>query len=161
VNCSLEWSGHRWLGLLARLYLGAVFLVACIHKILHPESFAIDVATYQFLPQSTVNLFSLSVAWVELAVGLMLVLGLRVRAAALLVSCLMVCFMIALGWALGKGLDMSCGCFASQSAKEQDPISWRTLLRDTGWLILAVYVTWFDRRPIGLEQLAFRKPRVT
>jgi putative oxidoreductase len=161
VNRWLDWRGHRWLGLLARLYLGAIFLVACIHKILHPESFAIDVATYQFLPQSTVNSFSLSVAWIELAVGLMLVLGIRARAASLLVSCLMLCFMIALGWAIGKGLDMSCGCFASQSAKEQDPISWRTLLRDTGWLILALYVTGFDRHPIGLDRMTFRKPRVT
>lgn len=153
----IAWPGHRWLGLLARMYLGALFLTACAHKILNPVSFAIDVATYQFLPQITVNLFSLAVPWVELAAGAMLLLGLRVRAAGLIVSSLMVCFMVALGWALAQGLDMSCGCFASQSVKEQDPISWRTLLRDSGWLLVGIYVTWFDRRPIGLEQL-FRHP---
>jgi putative oxidoreductase len=143
---------------MARLYLGALFLLACWHKIRQPETFAIDVATYQLLPQSTVNLFSLSVPWVELAVGVMLILGIRARAAGLIVSCLMVCFMLALGWALARGLDMSCGCFASQAAKEQDPISWRTLLRDTTWLVLGLYVTWFDRHPIGLERLWSPKP---
>ncbi len=157
MNQWMHWNGHRWIGLLARLYLGGLFLVACLHKIQHPEAFAIDVATYQFLPQITLNLFSLSVPWVELFVGLMLLLGVRVRAAGLIVSCLMVCFMIALGWALVQGLDMSCGCFASQSAKEQDPISWRTLLRDGTWLLLALYVTCFDRKPLGLEHLLSRK----
>jgi putative oxidoreductase len=146
-------SGHRWLGLLVRLYLGSLFIIACLHKIQHPETFAIDVATYQLLPEVSVNLFSLAVPWIELAVGVMLVIGWRVRAAALVVSCLMVGFMLALGWALAKGLDMSCGCFASQSAKEQDPISWRTLLRDSAWLLLGLYITWFDRRPLGLDQL--------
>lgn len=153
----IEWKGHRWVGLVARLYLGGLFLLACVHKIREPEAFAIDVATYQFLPQIFVNPFSISVPWIELAVGLMLIVGLRVRAAGLIVACLMLSFMLALGWALAQGLDLSCGCFASQSAKEQDPISWRTLLRDTAWLVLALYVTWFDRQPIGLEQWLSRK----
>jgi uncharacterized membrane protein YphA (DoxX/SURF4 family) len=159
MNRWLAWPGHRSIGLLARLYLGGLFLLACLHKIAQPEAFAIDVATYQFLPQITVNPFSLAVPWIELAVGLMLILGIRVRAAGLVVSGLMVSFMFALGWALVQGLDMSCGCFASQSAKEQDPISWRTLLRDSAWLLLALYITWFDRNPLGLEHWLSRKPK--
>lgn len=156
-----HWPGHRWLGLGARLYLGALFLWASLHKIQNPESFAIDVATYQVLPLITLNLFSLSVPWVELCVGLMLMLGLRVRAAGLIVSLLMISFMVALSSALAQGLDLSCGCFASQSVKEQDPISWRTLLRDAAWLALSLYVTWFDRRPFGIEPLLYRKHQTT
>jgi len=159
VSNFIDWSGHRWACLGARLYLGGLFVVASLHKIQHPEAFAIDVATYQFLPQVTVNLFSLAVPWVELVVGLMLILGVRVRAAGLVVSGLMLAFMLALGWALVLGLDMSCGCFASQSAKEQDPISWRTLVRDSTWLLLGLYVTWFDRNPFGLSLWSARKPK--
>jgi len=153
----LDWRFHRWLALPARLYLGGLFIAACIHKIAHPASFALDVATYRLLPLQVINLFAIIVPWVELIAGVMLVLGLRVRAAALIISSLMVAFMAALGWALVQGLDMSCGCFASQSAAKYDPISWRTLLRDAAWLALGLYVICFDHQPIGLESLSGKK----
>jgi putative oxidoreductase len=150
------WRGHAWLALGARLYLGAVFLLACWHKILDPASFALDVATYQILPLELVNLFAIILPWVEAAAGLMLILGFRARAAALLVAAMMVMFMVALTLALRGGLQMSCGCFASAGA-EEDLISGWTLLRDLGWLILALYVLWLDRRPLGLDRLFERR----
>ena len=152
------WSGHQWLAIPVRLYLGGLFVAACTHKIGHPASFALDVATYRLLPLFTINLFALIVPWVELMVGLMLILGIRVQAAALVTSGLMVSFMVALGWALVQGLDMSCGCFASQSAAEYDPISWRTMLRDAAWLALGLYVICFDHQSLGVESL-LRKRR--
>jgi putative oxidoreductase len=148
----LQWKGHGWIALLVRLYLGGLFLAACIHKIANPGSFALDVATYQFLPLALVNVFAIVVPWTELFAGACLVAGVRVRASSLLIAGMMVSFIIALGWAMHLHLEMSCGCFASQGAAE-DPISWRTVLRDSGWLLLALYVLVFDTRPIGLERL--------
>lgn len=147
------WKGHAWIALVVRLYLGGVFLAACTHKIAHPEVFALDVATYQFLPLWSVNLFAIVVPWLELVAGAALILGLRVRAAALLVVGMMISFMIALAWALHLGLDMSCGCFASQAAEHNDPISWLTLVRDSVWLLQGAYVMLFDHNPLGLERL--------
>ncbi len=147
-----DWKGHAWLGLATRLYLAWVFLAACGFKIMAPASFALDVATYDILPLSLVNAMALILPWVELFAGLMLVAGLRVRAASLLIAGMMVVFMVALGMALAKGLDMSCGCFASSGA-EEDPISYLTMLRDAGWLALALYVLFFDRRPLGVERI--------
>ena len=154
----VRWPGHCWLALAARLYLGVVFLAACYHKILHPDLFALDVATYQFLPLALVNFFAITLPWVELGAGVPLVIGWRTRPAALLVALMMVAFMIALGWALHKGLDMSCGCFASSGA-EEDPISAATLWRDAGWLALALYVLLLDRKPLGLERLLARRKK--
>jgi len=87
---------------------------------------------------------------VELAAGLARRAGFRARAGALRVAAMMAVFLFALSWALAKGLDMSCGCFASQGAGE-DPISFRTVLRDLGWLLLALYVLWLDRHPVGVD----------
>ncbi|HMA97671.1 MAG TPA: MauE/DoxX family redox-associated membrane protein [Polyangiaceae bacterium] len=151
------WNGHAWLALAIRLYLSWLFLSACWHKILHPESFALDVATYQLLPRYAVHLFAIFIPWLELVVGVCLLIGFRVRAAALLVWTMLLSFTIALGWALYLGLDMSCGCFASQSAAGGDAISWRTLVRDLSWLALASYVLWIDRAPIGVMRLIPRK----
>ncbi len=152
----LDWRGHATISLAARLYLGGIFLFACGHKIVHPEAFALDIATYQTLPLGLVNLLAIVLPWVELAAGLMLVLGFRTRAATLLVAGMMVMFTVAIAVALAKGLDMSCGCFASQGSAE-DPISWRTVLRDLSWLVLAGYVFFFDRRPFGLDRLLHRR----
>jgi uncharacterized membrane protein YphA (DoxX/SURF4 family) len=89
--------------------------------------------------------------YVELVAALCLLLGVRVRPAALLVCGMMVVFTVALWIALEKGLDMSCGCFASEGA-EEDPISWRTVGRDLGWLALGLYVLFFDRGRLGIER---------
>jgi putative oxidoreductase len=147
-----DWRGHSVLGLAARLYLGTIFLLACWHKLIEPEAFAIDIATYQILPLALINPMAIILPWVELFAGLMLILGLRTRAAALLVAGMMAMFLGAISIALAKGLEMSCGCFASQGAAE-DPISWRTIVRDGGWMLLALYVLVLDRRPLGLDRL--------
>ena len=76
--------------------------------------------------------------------------GWRVRPAALLVVAMMLVFTAALVVALARGLDMSCGCFASQGAGEH-PISWRTVLRDLTWLAMAWHVLLFDRGRLGLD----------
>ncbi len=148
----VSWKGHAWIALALRLYLGCVFVFASLHKIANPHSFALDVATYQFLPLGTVNLFALVVPWVELFAGMMFIIGLRVKAAALLISLMMMSFVIALAWALHLHLDMSCGCFASQGG-EADPISWKTVLRDLSWLIMGIYVLMLDRSPLGIERV--------
>jgi putative oxidoreductase len=150
VRRLLLWRGHPWLALPARVYLALVFLLACWHKLAQPESFAVDIATYQILPLALVNPLAITLPWVELAAGLLLLVGFRARAAALLVAGMMLMFTVAIALALSKGLDMSCGCFASQGAAE-DPISGLTVLRDLGWLLLAVYVFLCDHTPVGLD----------
>ncbi len=137
------------LGLGARLYLGVIFLMACYHKIVDPGAFALDIATYQILPLAFINVMAVILPWIELLAGVMLILGLRVRTGALLVSGMMAVFTLAVTIAVARGLDMSCGCFASQGA-EEDPISWMTVARDALWLALALYVVVFDRRPLGI-----------
>lgn len=156
-----SWRGHAFLALPVRLYLAAIFLLACWHKILDPHAFAVDVATYQILPVQLINALAIGLPWIELAAALLLASGVRVRAGALLVAGMMAMFLAAIGIALSRGLQLSCGCFASQGAAE-DPISWRTVARDLAWLSLAAYVLVFDDAPLGLERwLGRRRARRT
>ncbi len=145
-----------WIAVPARWYLGLLFVGACLHKITDPRAFAIDIATYDILPLVLVNLAAITLPWVELAAGCQLLVGWRVRTAALLVAGMMVFFLVALVIALARGLDMSCGCFASQGA-EEDPISRLTVLRDLVWLGLACFVVVFDRGRIGLDRWLRRR----
>jgi uncharacterized membrane protein YphA (DoxX/SURF4 family) len=128
-----NWAGHAWLALPLRWYLGCVFVLASRHKIADPGSFAVDVATYGILPLSLVNITAITLPWIELAAGIMLIAGLKARAAASMVFGMLVMFIAALAIALAQGLDVSCGCFASRGAEDADPISAMTVLRDVGW----------------------------
>ena len=152
-------SGARtaaWLAAPARWYLGLLFVAASLHKIADPQSFAVDIATYDILPLVLINLAAITLPWIELAAGAMLIAGWRVRAGSLLVAGMMVVFLAALIVALARGLDMSCGCFASQGADE-DPISRLTILRDLWWLGLALFVLVFDRGLVGIDHLLQRR----
>ena len=113
--------------------------------------FALSVATYQLLPLWAINVMALALPAVEYLAALMILVGFRTRAAALLLTAMMVMFMVALGWALHLDLDMSCGCFASSG--EGHNISAATMWRDAAWLALCLYVLVFDRRPLGLDRL--------
>lgn len=146
-----------WFAVPARWYLGVVFIGACLHKIADPGSFALDIATYDILPLALVNLVAITLPWIELGAGGMLFAGWRVRAASLLVAVMMAVFILALLIALARGLDMSCGCFASQGAEEEDPISRVTVLRDLVWLGLAFFVFAFDRGLLGINRWLQRR----
>lgn len=145
-----------WFAVPARWYLGVLFVGACLHKIAEPASFALDIATYDILPLVAVNLVAIVLPWIELYAGAMLIAGWRVRASSLIVAAMMLVFLAALWIALARGLDMSCGCFASQGA-EEDPISRMTVLRDIVWLGLALFVVVFDRGLVGLDRLLARR----
>jgi len=145
-----------WFAVPARWYLGVLFVGACLHKIAEPASFALDIATYDILPLVAVNLVAIVLPWIELYAGAMLIAGWRVRASSLIVAAMMLVFLAALWIALARGLDMSCGCFASQGA-EEDPISRVTVLRDIVWLGLALFVVAFDRGLVGLDHWLERR----
>lgn len=149
----LNHPAHAFVALPVRLYLAWVFITACLHKLAMPESFAIDIATYQFLPLVFINPLAIILPYVELGTGVMLVTGTKARAAALMVCGMMIMFMIALSHALINDLSISCGCFASNAAAGSDPISPLTMLRDSAWLLLAIYVVVFDKNPIGIDRI--------
>ncbi|MBN2715614.1 MAG: DoxX family membrane protein [Deltaproteobacteria bacterium] len=153
----LDWSGHRWIALPIRFYLGGVFILASLHKIAHPDAFALDVATYNILPLFLINIMAICLPWLEVVCGALMIAGVKSRASAWLISGMMVMFLVALFVALSNGLDMSCGCFASSSMASEDTISKMTALRDLGWLVLGVYVLIFDHRPVGLESLIYKR----
>jgi putative oxidoreductase len=127
------------LDLLARFYLGGIFIYAAWGKILDPYSFALSIATYQMLPTNVVNLMAIALPWLEMVTGVLLVVGTLTRPSVLLINGMMVVFIYAIWSAVSRGLDMgSCGCFASEAAAEE--ISMATVWRDVWWLVIGVFI---------------------
>lgn len=157
-RCSDAPRWHRVLALLVRWYLGGLFILASVHKILDPGAFAIDIATYQMLPLWTVNATAITLPWLELFAGAMLCLGWRTPGAMMAVLGMLLAFVVALLAALARDLDLSCGCFAA-TGMEADPISWWTVLRDLVWIAMALYVLRVDTSPIGIHTIGRRRGR--
>ena len=129
---------RKYLSFLFRLILGCVFVYASFDKIGHPADFAKIIYNYHFLPGSVINLFAIILPWVELLAGMALILGIFTEAAALMIGFLLVNFTVALGSAVIRGLDISCGCFSTTPSSEK--IVWDTIIRDLIMLVLVVQV---------------------
>jgi putative oxidoreductase len=97
--------------LLCRLAVGGTLVYAAIDKVLRPADFAQAVYNYHLVPMPLLHPFALVMPWLEVVAGGALVLGVARRGAGLLAAILTAIFIVALGSALARGLDISCGCF--------------------------------------------------
>ena len=130
-------SMQRHLPSAVRILLGAVFIYAALLKIVDPVAFAGSVAAYRILPYFASYLTAAVLPFVELSCGLLLVLGYRVRGGALIIAAMNRVFMLALGTAIVRGLDIDCGCFKQGGAKTSP---WTALGRDVILLAMTLFV---------------------
>ena len=122
-----------------RLILGAVFIYASIDKIAHPAAFAEAISNYQILPGALINLTAIILPWLELVVGLFLIIGLFKEGSVCLVTCLLVVFLGAMVFNLARGLDIHCGCFSTGTDGESASMVWY-VIREGFFLLPACYL---------------------
>jgi putative oxidoreductase len=130
--------GNRLLQVLARLILGGVFIYAGLSKIGSSAEFARIVANYGILPESLAVYFAFVLPWIETALGLLLVIGLGIKKAALALSLLLVVFAAAVLIRSLSGAAGGCGCFSLKSSGA-DSI-FLIIGRDLGLLACGVYL---------------------
>jgi len=98
---------------LLRIALGVVFMAASLDKIQNPQSFADNIVNYRVVPYQLINLVAITLPWIEIVTGFFLVVGIWIRANALILSGMLVFFSLAVLQALLRNLDISCGCFST------------------------------------------------
>ena len=125
---------HRFTIRFCQIAIGAIFLYAALPKIGDVSAFAKQVHNYRMVPIALENLFAMTLPWIELVAGLGLVLGIRARAGATLSAGLMVVFLVAIGQAVARGLDIECGCFGTTDASQ---VGVKRLAEDVLFLALA------------------------
>ncbi|MBI4862785.1 MAG: DoxX family membrane protein [Candidatus Riflebacteria bacterium] len=104
----------RFLGVV----LGVIFIYASVDKIAHPAEFARIVYRYQMvgpnqqMGPTAANVLAVTLPWIEIVTGLLLVCGVWRREASLMVVAMTLSFMVAVSSALYRGIDLeNCGCF--------------------------------------------------
>ncbi|MDF1592054.1 MAG: DoxX family membrane protein [Desulfobacterales bacterium] len=137
------WTWEAVLFHASRLFLGGILIYAGFEKIPAPGLFAKAVYEYQILPDVLINLTALVLPWLELALGILLIVGIWLPGAVLLSSLLLLTFSGILIFNMARGLNISCGCFSTEPST--DPISWWTVMRDTSFLVPAFYLLFANR----------------
>lgn len=141
--------------LILRLIMGGVFIFSAVAKIWNVQvspahgiqfsyvpdlaAFAQDVANYQVPPRALANLVAITLPWIELLAGGLLVFGIWKRAGALVITALMVVFLAAISWALAHGLNIHCGCFGTVEGRKVGLIA---LGQEAGLLAMAAWLAW-------------------
>ena len=129
---------HRMLKLSAKFILGGVFVYASFDKILHPSAFAEVVYNYNILPDGLINLTAIVLPCMELVLGIFLIINFWMPGTVVMSSLILMTFIGALLFNMARGLNVSCGCFSTTAVESSMNIL--TLLRDTSFLAIAVYL---------------------
>ncbi len=142
-----------WLGLLSRLVLGGVLLAAGLLKYQHLDKSQMAVRAYELLPIPFANFMGIILPFLEIAVGVLLIIGAGVRISALVSGVLMVAFIIGISWAWARGLSIDCGCFGGGGQVEPGTANYLPeLLRDGGLALLAIYLFFYPQGKFGLDR---------
>ena len=127
-----------------RIAVGALFVLASIDKLHHPEDFYEIIMGYRIVPWSIALIMAIWLPWLELCVGTILILGIWPRAAALLLAALTFMFIVAIVSALARGIDLTCGCFLV--SPEAEIRTWTTLWQEGVFLLGCVWL-WIGHLP--------------
>jgi uncharacterized membrane protein YphA (DoxX/SURF4 family) len=136
----------RWLRLLLRLMLAGVFLYAAWTKLRQPWlMFALSIDAYQLLPEWAVLTTARVLPWLELAIGVLLLIGVWLRYVSILAAAILGVFFAIMLLSFGKGMGIDCGCFGVG-----EPLTAKTLARD-GLLLAAAIMLAVLAKPPRLE----------
>lgn len=158
MNGELETGDGRravvlnWLGLLARLALVAVWFTSGIAKAADPLETVVAVRAYRLLPEDAVRPVAAVLPYLEIALGLLLLLGLATRLAAVGSAALLLVFVGGVISAAARGLTIDCGCFGGGGQVASGQTRYVSeILRDVGLLVLAGYLTWRTRSALSVD----------
>jgi protein-disulfide isomerase len=157
----VNWSSIRgWLGTVARLVLGGVWIWAAWSKLGNPRGFVQAVRAYDATPEWLSKAIGYGLPVLEISLGILLVLGIVTRAAAIVSALLLVVFLIGLIQAAARGIKLDCGCFGGGGTTVGSTQYTLDILRDVGLLALAVFLIIWPLTRFSIDEFLARKDNV-
>ncbi len=147
---------QAWVGLVVRLTVGGVWLVAGALKLEDPAESVRAVRAYDLLPEAIVPPVGHLLPVLEVAIGLLLVVGLLTRASAAVSALLFTAFVIGISAAWARGLQIDCGCFGGGGfdPDAEAAYPWE-LARDVALLLASAWLVWRPRSRFALDTIVF------
>jgi uncharacterized membrane protein YphA (DoxX/SURF4 family) len=143
-------------GLLARLFLGGVLVYAGAVKIPRPLTSERAVQAYEIFPMELAGWIGLALPYLEVVLGVLLILGLFTRVSAALSTLLMLAFIIGISQAWARGLTIDCGCFGGggQIGAEETKYP-QEIARDAAFALAGAWLWWRPRSLASLDRVLF------
>jgi uncharacterized membrane protein YphA (DoxX/SURF4 family) len=142
-----------WITLLARLILGGVLLVAGALKVGNLQKSAMAVRAYELLPTAIANFLGYVLPWLEIGLGLLLILGVAVSISGLFGAIIMFAFIIAIAQAWARGLSIDCGCFGGGGPVDPSQTKYLSeIIRDIGLFGLGIFLYYFPKGRFALDK---------
>jgi uncharacterized membrane protein YphA (DoxX/SURF4 family) len=137
-----------WVRLAARLLLAGVWLVAGGAKVGDLAASVRAVHAYDILPYAASRVVGATLPFIEIAVGLLLLVGFATRLAAAVSAGLLAMFVAGIASAWARGLRIDCGCFGGggELAADRAPSYGWEIARDVALLAVAGYLVF---RPVS------------
>lgn len=83
-----------------------------------PALFAKSIQNFRMVPRETTNVMAMTMSWIEVVAGLMLMVGLWKRPSALVIAFLLAIFLVAIGQAVYRDLNINCGCAGTTDGRK-------------------------------------------
>ncbi len=149
-----SWDGAQpWTSTAARLLLAAVLGVAGLLKLPDPAQSVRAVRAYDLLPEGVVQAVGYGLPFLEVALAVLLLIGLATRLAAVGAATLMVVFLMGVGSAAARGLTIDCGCFGGGGLVAPTETRYTSeLVRDTALLGLALLLVGWPHSRLALDE---------
>jgi uncharacterized membrane protein YphA (DoxX/SURF4 family) len=135
-----------------------VLLVAGGLKAFKPSESAGAVAAYKILPTDIAHLIGYALPWLEVALGILLIIGLTTRLAAIAGTAVMIIFIAAIISVWARGILIDCGCFGGggevdpSKASEAHRAYLLEILRDLGLALSGIYLYFFPYGHLSIEK---------
>ncbi len=142
-----------WNTTLDRVIVGGVLFAAGALKAHNSAEARMAVQAYRILPARVAAILGYTLPWVEMAIALLLILGVAVKGSALLSALLMGIFIIAISQAWARGLSIDCGCFGGGGTVAAGHTKYvQEIARDLGILIIAGHLSRHPRGKLGFDK---------
>ena len=140
------WSGRTGQRILdaisafARFYMAYVWISAGIPKLNDHMNMTQAIAAYEIFTPYWSDLLARLIGPLEIAGGVLLLLGIFLRQASKVATVVLVMFIIGIAQAWVRGLGIDCGCFSIEPNMDKVAMDYFvTILRDIGYIALSVW----------------------
>ena len=125
---------------IARFGMGIVWIAAGLPKLNDHMNLTQSIAAYEIFTPYWSDLLARMIGPLEVAGGLLLILGIFLKPASKVASWVMVLFIIGIAQAWSRGLVIDCGCFSVEPNVDGAAMDYAvTILRDLVFLFLSVW----------------------
>ncbi len=142
-----------WISLVVRLGMVAILVAAAVPKMLDIPGSIRAVRAYRLLPEEVVPLFGTLLPFFEIALAVVLLVGIFTRLASAVWLVMIAGFMFGIIWAWANGLSIDCGCFGGGGEVAEGTTNYPVhMLERTGFLLLGIWLYVFPKTPFSLDR---------